>query len=78
MPATILAILRPIGATLLSMLTAALTGPVIKRLIYNYMKAEARRYVERAAKTESKQDDEYAQLALKTADDLGKAWGLEE
>ena len=77
MPAILLAILRPIGTTLLSMLTAALTGPVIKRLIYNYLKAEANRYAERAAKTESKQDDEYAELALKTAADLGNAWGLE-
>lgn len=77
MPAILLAILKPIGATLLSMLMAALTGPVIKRIVYNYLKAEAKRYKERAAKTESKQDDEYAEFALKTADDLGKAWGLE-
>ncbi|MFW7382369.1 MAG: hypothetical protein ACOH5I_26465 [Oligoflexus sp.] len=70
------AILAGIGNTLLAMLTAALTGPVVKRLVANYLLAEAKRYQIRAEKTEDKQDDARAEMFIEQVAALREAWGL--
>lgn len=72
----LLSIIKPIGSVLLSMLMATLTGPVIKRLIFRFLEAEAKRYSERALETTSKEDDARAKMFLGIIEDLRKAWEI--
>jgi hypothetical protein len=74
----ILGLLKPlisvIGSTLFSMLTSLLTGPILKRLIVHGLEAEVKKYEDKAAKTDSTEDDLRAEMFRKVLEDAKKAW----
>ena len=72
----ILALLKPLGSMALGMISALLTGPVMKRLIGHYLEAQVKKYSKKAASTEDKQDDVKAEMIEKAWADIKKAWEI--
>lgn len=73
-----MAILIPIGKTLLSMLLAMLTGPMIKKLVVMGLEVLVSKYERRAEKTEEKEDDDTAKTFRKLLEEAKKAWEAAE
>lgn len=68
------AFLIPIGKTLLSMLLAMITGPMIKKLTIMGLEVLVSKYERKAEKSEEKEDDDTAKTFRKLLEEAKKAW----